>query len=423
MTEYTTSSQALRDYLSSKERTRHWVHNRIPASNEFYSPNIAPSILNDPDYVPAPPSDAGSTHSVPPKMVLRYNDGRADEPIYHGDANAAPLKRGGSKLRPHDSLRSQTLPTHRPRSGSQGAPRGPEEIRILPSHAVDAPRSAAPSQARSKSLPRNVHSHMQDPLIQHPLPPPSHHHSISAGGVGLPGPLPLPRAGPLVSFAPPPPQPWPNHGGSLGRRHAPPPIVYAPSHRSRPHYAPPVMYTHPPKMGPNGMIYSHSAPVPTSHHIPTPYPSAPSHMSSVDEGRASGSRNLHRHDRSRSHAGPERPSSPASSTSSFSSNDSGSTYYVMPTGRQKVHVIHTPDTTASLHTASSASHSPTSPNSLKKQPLFQRLLGFAEKRVRLFSSSGGDSPRGSLRGGRRLQRRHSTGGSASRRSRSAPPGE
>ncbi|KAK7033460.1 hypothetical protein R3P38DRAFT_795510 [Favolaschia claudopus] len=147
-------------------------------------------------------------------------------------------------------------------------------------------------------------------------------------------------------------------------------------------------------------------------------------MSSIDEGRASGSKTPYRHDRSRSH---ERPMSPASSTSSFSSNDSGSTYYVMPTGRQKVHVINTPDTTASssLHTTSSASrsHRSPNPNSLKKQRLFQRLLGFAEKRVRLFSSSGGDSPRGSLRGGRRLPRRHSTGESASRRSRSAPPGE
>ncbi|KAJ7355924.1 hypothetical protein DFH08DRAFT_853924 [Mycena albidolilacea] len=421
MTEYTTSSQAIRDYLSSKERTKHWVRSRVEPPDQCYSPNIAPSVLNEPDFVLPPPSDAGSTHSVPPKMVLRYTDGRPDQPIYQ-DPNGPPLNRGGSKLRPHDSLRSQTLPTsHRSRSGSQSAPRVPEEIRILPSHAVDAPRSAAHSHARSKSLPRNAYSQLQEPEPELPPPHSSHHgshHGHPAGGAGLPGPLPLPRGGPLVTFTQPPPQTWHN-SASHGRHHAPPPIVYAPSHRSRPHYAPPAIYTHPPNMGPNGMIYSHSAPVPPSHYppkYPTPYPSA--HMSSVHEERGSGSRTPHRRDRSQSRSGTARPSSPTSSISSFASNDSGSTYYVMPTGRQKVHVIHTPDTS---HTASSTSHSPTSPHSrssLKKPPLFQRLLGFAEKR--LFSSSG-DSSRGSSRGGRRLHRRHSTGGSG--RSRSTPPGE
>jgi hypothetical protein len=69
----------------------------------------------------------------------------------------------------------------------------------------------------------------------------------------------------------------------------PPPIVYAPGHRSRPHYAAPAIYTHPPKMGPNGIIYSHSAPVPSSHYplkFSTPYQSpsvAPSSYSTEFE--------------------------------------------------------------------------------------------------------------------------------------------
>ncbi|KAJ6531584.1 hypothetical protein DFH09DRAFT_1263838 [Mycena vulgaris] len=435
MTEYTTSSQAIRDYLSSKERTKHWVRNRIEPPDQCYSPSTAPSILQDPDVIyTAPPSEAGSTHSVPPKMVLRYSDGRPDEPIPLQDLNH-PLKRGGSKLDPRESLRSQTMPMpHRSRSGSHGAPRVPEEIRILPSHAVDAPRSAANSHTRSKSLPRNTYSQIQDPIPDMPMPHPSQH-NIAMGGAGLHGPLPLPRPGPLVTFSQPPPQAWNTYGPSSsaphGRRHAPPPIVYAPSHRSRPHYAPPAMYSHPPKMGPNGMIYSHSAPVPSSQYpakYPTPYPSAvasSAHMSSVNEERRSGSRTPNRRDRSGSRTA--RQLSPASSTSSFTgSNGSGSTYYVMPTGRQKVHVIvsRSPSVAVSVisprtnsapqHTdasASSASHSPTSPRSMKK-PFFQRLLGFAEKR--LFSSSG-DSSRGSSRGGRRLRRRHSTGGSGSGR--------
>jgi hypothetical protein len=99
-------------------------------------------------------------------------------------------------------------------------------------------------------------------------------------------------------------------------------------------------------MGPNGVIFSHSAPVPSAHYppkFPTPYPSvvpSSAHMSSVNEERRSGSRTPNRHDRSRSRSGTARRLSPASSTSSFTgSNGSGSTYYVMPSGRQKVHVI------------------------------------------------------------------------------------
>ncbi|KAF8177265.1 hypothetical protein K438DRAFT_1770040 [Mycena galopus ATCC 62051] len=104
MTEDTTSSQAIRDYLSSKERTKNWVHSRAEPPDQCYSPNIATSIPNEPDFVLPPPSDAGSAHSLPPKMILRYPDGRPDEPIYQLDPDPAPLKRGGSKLRPHESV-------------------------------------------------------------------------------------------------------------------------------------------------------------------------------------------------------------------------------------------------------------------------------------------------------------------------------
>ncbi|KAJ7633113.1 hypothetical protein FB45DRAFT_866571 [Roridomyces roridus] len=425
MTEYTTSSQAIRDYLSSKERTKYWVHSRAEPPEDCYSPSIPPSILEDPDFaVPiSPPSDVGSTHSVPPKMVLRYTDGRPDEPIPYPYGTPPDDRHHKSKSRPREQ-RSHTLPTPpQSHSGShhgRGAPRVPEEIRVLPSAGL--PKS---SHSRSKSLPRDAFSQAQEPI---PAMPPM---------AGLPGPLPHP--GPLVTFSQPHPQAWghPASGsdGSHGRRRrAPPPIVYAPSHRSRPHYAPPAIYTHPPNMGPNGMIYSHSAPVPSAHYShyppknPTPYPSvmAPStaHMSTVEEERRSGSRTPHGHHRSHSRA---RQRSPASSSSSVGSNDSGGTYYVMPQPGQRVHVIHTPDASSTLYTSSSTAHSrsPTSPrsgSSLKK-PFFQRLL---QKSLHAFSpSSGGDrdSSRGSSRGGRRLHRRHSTGGSGSGRSRSVPPGE
>ncbi|KAF7295617.1 hypothetical protein MIND_01101800 [Mycena indigotica] len=410
MTEYTTSSQAIREYLSSKERTKHWVYNRAEPPDLCYSPSVAPSFINDPDFVLPPASDAGSSHSLPPKMVLRYSDGRPDEAIPH---------RSGSKLRPQHHDRS--------RSGSVAA-RGPEEIRVLPtSTAADAPRSTH-GHARSKSLPRNAYSQIQDPVP--PVPP------VPA----LPGYGP-----PRVAFGQTP-QPWHGEGHNHGRH--PPAIVYAPSHaRSRPHYAPPAIYTHPPQMGPNGMIYSHSAPVrPTQKYVPTPYPSvvpsAHSHMSAVKEEERRRSKTPN----GRSHSRNRRDRSPASSISSFESNGSGSTYYVMPTGRQKVHIIPTPDTSAGssghhshshshsqshAHSPQSPQHSPTSVRSggsaggLKK-PFIQRILGFAfhEKRPQSVSGeSSQGSATGSTRGGRRL-RRHSSGtGPGSRRSKSVPPPE
>ncbi|CAK5265208.1 unnamed protein product [Mycena citricolor] len=254
MTEYTTSSQAIRDYLSSKERTRQWVQHRTDPPELCYSPSIVPSILDDPDFVPSTPSDAGSTHSLPPKMVLRYTDGRPDVPI-----PAPTLKRGGSKLRPTGTSRSHTIPHHdRPRTGSHAAPHVPEEIRILPAPDASIPPQPR-SHARSKSLPRNAHA---EPVPDMPIP-------------GLPGPVPLSGRAPMVTFSQQPGPQW--HPHSQGHRNAPPSIVYAPSHhRSHPHYAPPVIFSHPPKVGPDGVIYSHSAPVPANYgqsYHPTPYPS------------------------------------------------------------------------------------------------------------------------------------------------------
>ncbi|KAJ7073954.1 hypothetical protein C8F01DRAFT_5269 [Mycena amicta] len=310
MTEYTTSSQAIRDYLSSKERTKHWVLNRAEPPDLCYSPSVAPSVFNgnDNDFVLPPASDTGSSHSLPPKMVLRYSDGRPDEAIPYGQGH-------GSKLRP-------SQPRSRSGSGTGPAPpRGPEEIRVLPTSPVD-PRPPGP--VRSKSLPRSAYSQIQQ---DHGIPP-------------VP---PLPQM--HVGFSPTPQPVW---NGAQDSHHGhgrhPPAIVYAPSHaRSRPHYAPPAIYTHPPQMGPNGMIYSHSAPVrPSQKYVPTPYPSvvpsAHSHMSAVkEEEHRRRSKTPNGRDRSRSRT--RRDLSPASSVSSFASNGSGSTYYVMPTGRQKVHVI------------------------------------------------------------------------------------
>lgn len=340
MTEYTTSSQAHREYMSSSVRTARWVNSHSPLQTEFYSPSVPPSII-DGEFSPSPPSEAESSHSVPPKMLLRYGDGRPDIPI-------APMEppRSGGRGRRQDSSRPPTSPPqgpgHRSRSGSHGSsplarsysrrpdfersPPSPEEIRILPSHGSAIPQTLSSNQPRSKSLPRTADLRSQP------------------GGIVPPLPLPLPtNQGSQVTFSQPEPQPWHPHGGRpYNPQKQPPSIIYAPSHHSRSHYSPPALLHHPPQMGPNGMIYSHS--VPPMQFPPKggsmPYPPQPPHLSSVHEETRGGRSRSQTHDRSRSLSF-ARPLaiSPSASTSSLNSQGSGSTYYVLPAAGQKVHVI------------------------------------------------------------------------------------
>ncbi|KAF8077598.1 hypothetical protein FPV67DRAFT_2423 [Lyophyllum atratum] len=439
MTEYTTSSQAVREYMSSRERTAYWVQSHD--ETDFYSPSVPPTVLDD--WTPSSPvSEAASSRSIPPRMVLRWGNGAPDVPIPN---SAEPHRSGRPRRRQGESRsRSPTSPTssnfhhHRSRSGShpssplaQGGshrpnhysertPLAPEEIRVLPSNGPALSHPSSSGQPRSKSLPRSAD-----------LPPPSH------AVPGLPGPMPRARTPyPLAPLQGPPPataaaqrmpftpQPW--HPYTQGRpphhtQKQPPAIIYAPSPTSsRPRYAPPVIYHHPPQMGPNGMIYSHSAPVNSSHHsngggLPSTMVPPAHTLSQVREedqraGTWSGRSNKRLHDRGRSLSVVPPPLSPSSSSSSLNSGESGSTYYVLPSAGQKVHVI-SPSPQPSIHTATSTTRSPTSPRSFKKAPFFQRLFNFAGK----FSSSSSTKAPSSAGGmGRRLQRRHSTGGAGRR---------
>ena len=350
MTEYTTSSHAFREYMSARDRTARWVQTHSPVEGEFYSPSIPPSVIDG--LVPSsPPSEADSSHSTPPKMVLRYNDGRPDIPIPHPGPSYS-MGKAGSRMSPQTSS-SQS----RTRSGSSSdSPRfnppyiprhdhnsnSPEEIRILPSAAPlpASSTSSRPSHTRSKSLPRGP-DHQRQPAPDVPFIPPSHLQSQSPY-YGQ-GPLPTDAQGipppQQVSFAPPT-HPWPPRHGHL--KHTPPAIIYAPHHSHQPHYSPPAMFHHPPQMGPNGMIYSHSAPVPGQYPpvYPTPYPSVGGashhHSSSAHDIRGPGRRDPN-HTRSLGRS--TRNNNPATSSTSLTSQNSGSTYYVLPAHGQKVHVI------------------------------------------------------------------------------------
>ncbi|GLB34596.1 hypothetical protein LshimejAT787_0201610 [Lyophyllum shimeji] len=438
MTEYTTSSQAVREYMTSRERTAYWVQSH--EETEFYSPSAPPSALDG--WIPSSPvSEAESSHSVPPRMVLRWGNGVPDVPIPNSAephrSGRSRHRRGGSGSRsPTSTTTSTDFPHHhRTRSGSaplahsglhhsnayaEYAPPAPEEIRVLPSHGPPLPHPSSSSQPRSKSLPRSTEFSSQTRAPGRPGPMPRTRTPYPHGPSQGPTP-----PGPVAQPAPFAPQPWHPYAQGRPQHHTqkqPPAIIYAPSHTSsRPRYAPPAMYHHPPQMGPNGMIYSHSAPVHSSTHhghgaglpstmVPPSHTLArlreEEHHAGTWSGR-SNKRGGHHQTRSLSLVPP--PLSPASSSSSLNSGESGSTYYVLPSAGQKVHVI-SPSPPRSIGTATSTTRSPISP--LKKAPFLQRLFSFAGK-FSVASSTKASSTAGGTTG-RRLQRRHSTGGAGRR---------
>ncbi|KAG6836875.1 hypothetical protein H0H93_001935 [Arthromyces matolae] len=349
MTEYTTSSQALREYMTARERTAYWIN----ANDEqgFLSPSAPPSELDG--WIPSSPvSEAGSSDSLPPKMVLRYGDGRPDVPIPN----------------PLDSPRASRSIEH------------PVRYDPMPGLSTN-PRIRTPYPGATS------------PTIRAPLPPlqmPSQPEQYAHGQ---------------------PPSPWHSYPQARVPPHLhrqPPAIIYAPSNSSRPNYAPPVIYHHPPPLGPNGMAYSHSAPVGSQYPRNTFPPMATTSniarpLTSPREGEQHGGTwKGHSNSWGRSHGPPITPPPPltrSASSDSLNSDDSGSTYYVLPSAGQKIHVL-APSPQLSIATATSptqVAYSPQSPAS-KKPPFFKRLLSFAGK----FSSSSGE--------GRRIERRHSTSG-------------
>jgi hypothetical protein len=448
MTEYTTSSEAFREFMSSRERTALWVRTHSPTREEFYSPSAPP--LDLPPTPTSPPSEVESSSSVPPRMVLKYKDGRADIPIshWHHDSAKPNTKRHDADPGQRRQSQQQQPQSHHTRSRSHGAttttasittdrdhrlgrsasrkqerpqaiyrpltPLSPEEIRVFPSDSDAVPR---PLQPRSKSLPRDAHVREEapppplpgSPARSAPLqtmfppssrhtPPLSPHNNNHNNSQRVVHPQPRPVAWHSMPNPPPP---------KVSSR-PPPAIVYAPSHHSKTNYSPPPIvpaYAH---HTVGGMKYSHSAPIRYADLGEPPFPlvhdGRSATLSSVSESRSSGFRGR---------------GGDSSRRSDRESDDSGSTYYVLPTAGQKVHIIvslcvfffylprklliidrdvYPKAPESSIYTATSTTKSPSSPNS--KKPFFHRLF---EK----FTSA--DSSKASSASGKRLHRRHSTG--------------
>ncbi|PCH35144.1 hypothetical protein WOLCODRAFT_139755 [Wolfiporia cocos MD-104 SS10] len=140
MTEYTASSEAIREYMSARERTALWVHTHSKDGGilTFLPPSAPPSAISDPDAPSYGPSDSDeeSSRSLPPRMVLRFNDGRPDIPMTtdHIPTSAHTGRRSSSRRdMPHRSSSPKQTPTHsRSKSGShipEGANKSPQAVR------------------------------------------------------------------------------------------------------------------------------------------------------------------------------------------------------------------------------------------------------------------------------------------------------
>ena len=363
MADYTAAPapHALHGLMGSRERTAHWVRTHSPTGGDFYSPSVPPSEL--PPTPSSPPSEVDSSYSLPPKMILRYQDGRPDISVshWHYDSDSAPRgaprrgdpQAGGFREQPHGHSRSHShnpvLQSDRGRTGRQGPqyrrgdvsqpfPFAPEEIRVWPSDSDEVPQT----YPRSKSLPRDTYARQDAPPP--PMPPLQHpvHHITVPTMYPPPGPhrpqprpnirtnaVPLPRPVPWHSMAPPQiPNPRPPPG---------PAMMYAQPQRLPAHYPPPTLYpTRPP--GPEGMRLTRSDPIQYPGTQKPPFPvfqgTATSH-SSINGDRRPTRGVLH-----------TRPRTPASD---HGSNDSGSTYYVVPTPGQKHHVMVSRDAVSCVH--------------------------------------------------------------------------
>jgi hypothetical protein len=418
------------EYMSAKERTAWWIRHQPP--DERCSPSAPPSerdeLDTDGQSNTVYESDAESTHSVPPKMLLKYGDGRPDIPIshWHYDGSRKPLSYASSKR--ESNISPQPNQSHRRSRSEQpvirtssrhlqpkdsASMRYPEEIRILPTRSPSTePQRSAPAQQqrRSKSQPRHGYSPPKEPAPPLPLYPAPQH---TPQTIQTPNPRNIyqssvPPHAPQVAYS----QTHPQYRGQDASRYtenlphrsrSPPSIVYAPGPHSRSQYAPPALIHH-----------QHGAPLPRYPIVRgSTFPAPQGSLASVNENMRAGSQ--------RGPRGHPDPRLLASRSPSPSSQESGSTYYVLPTPGQKVQIIvslrhillylhlfylscilgQSPDR-STMHTTSQAP-SPTLSSHSKKH-FFSRFFNIAEK---LASVSDSRSSSGSTK---RL-RRHSVGAS------------
>jgi len=177
---------AYRPYKHPRDRTTDWV-SRLPPKHAASDPTMPPSDTESAVY--SSDSDAESSHSIPPRFLLRFPDGRQERVSegYYSNANASqrsvrsrttsgPVNNYGPPSSHHHSRSLSLHPTttghpqgHHRVSGpllrphtSNSNVRPPEDIRVLPPQRSMTPGTAVYVSARSAHrspakahLPRN----------------------------------------------------------------------------------------------------------------------------------------------------------------------------------------------------------------------------------------------------------------------------
>ena len=171
MTDFERSTRASsRDYKPSRKRTSDWV-SRLPPKHaaQLVDPTMPPSDTDSAAY--SSESDAESSHSLPPPLILRFPDGRREHVSggYYSSPNNSP-RNARSRASSGPVNNYEPRPSHHhSRSFStsghpQGHPRGPllrphtsntntrpqEEIRVLPAQRSMTPGTAGYVNSRSQ---------------------------------------------------------------------------------------------------------------------------------------------------------------------------------------------------------------------------------------------------------------------------------
>ncbi|KAH9168153.1 hypothetical protein EDB89DRAFT_2074278 [Lactarius sanguifluus] len=261
MTEYTTDPEAIAHYLAARARTAHWVDSLT--GKALVAPSIAPSLVSDTDDgLSSQDSDAESSRSLPPRMVLRYPDGRPDVPVSTD-----------TRWPPHNQKSTTPTPFHtRPRagSGSHGYPPSNPNIHSrAPSNAV--PLYVTPPPPVVAAQPETIHirpsptspipqqgpvSYLtQDPHHSSSLSTPSRQRSMRSAPSARPPPMAL-----QMIYTPPAPS-----SQSRSAPVSPTHETFQAAQQSLP--PPPPSAPHPPIAAPSPV---YGFPSPTSAHEPPP---------------------------------------------------------------------------------------------------------------------------------------------------------
>lgn len=342
MTEYTTSSEAIREYLTARERTALWVQRHFQHGVEdVLSPSIPPSQLDDSDAPSYGPSESEeSSHSLPPRMVLRWNDGRPDIPIApdvqhsrsrsHSRSHSRrgpgipnqppvlqmppmPMSRPQETMVPNSypryeqSLSYASVPGQEIPGGHTPPPASPEHIVVLPSPQEEDPQAPVNIPAVPSHTSRHEPSlHSRAPTtrsmpVHHDVPPgeqspdsqtivsPTPRHGYNTSHVSRhttrsppithsqSQPLPLQHEN-MRLYGDPAAHRAPSQ---LPYTYAPPAIVYAPSKHSSSRYAPPAIVYSPPSH-PHAQLRGPAPSIAYSQSAPLPHGHNPyySHASS-----------------------------------------------------------------------------------------------------------------------------------------------